>query len=173
MFLDQQLIFSDAQSLTTSAASTNVVDLLAQTGGRGRALGTPPGEGFIFMQFTTMVGSTLNVAAQLQGSIDAAFTAFTASASYPLSGVPANPVNVGPAKAFGVLTTNQLNRLYAFPIAPLTSVYAAASNLGATQAPVRFFRINYTVSGATSVLATAGYVLDLETLPGITMMDSP
>jgi hypothetical protein len=176
MFLDQQLMFSDAQAVAASGASTNVVDLAQYVGGRGRTL---PFEGFIFLTFSAQAGTTPTVQVDVQaapgtiasGGATPDFTAYTASAAWPASGVASNPVVAGRSRTLP-LSANMLNRIYLIPVQPNTPLYAALSAAGATSGPVRYFRLNYTLGGTTpSCTVTAGFVQNIESVPGVSFID--
>ena len=71
MIMDNQLVFSNAQSLITAAstASTTVIDMtVAQDLGVGDGVGSPKILGLVGTAFTTTNSGTLNV--QFQGSTD-------------------------------------------------------------------------------------------------------
>jgi hypothetical protein len=67
MIIDSQLMFSDSQAITATAASTNVIDL-----GTGRELGS--GERLFVLLFFGTVVSNATLSYVLQGADDAAFT---------------------------------------------------------------------------------------------------
>lgn len=186
MFLDQQMIFSDAQALAASGASTNSIDLApanaataAATGTRGARLGSPPDEGFVVLVFTAQSGTTPTVQVDIQGSPGTIasngatpdFTSYTASAGWPASGVAANPIVAGRSRTIS-LNANMLNKPFVIPIQPNSPLFAALSAAGATSGPVRHFRLYYTLGGTTpTCTVTAAFVLDIESLPNATLLD--
>jgi hypothetical protein len=154
MFIDNQLMFSDGQDLTASAASTNVIDLqstgIAQTStggfqdflGGSRLMRFANGEAetlTIYIQFGWVAGSP-TIIIDFQGSVDAAFT---------------SPVSIEKSNGGAALTVT--------PVAnPSNSAFTMNPNF--QKLGYRYYRLNYTIGGtATHCVVTAGFVLDAQT----------
>ena len=138
MLLDSQLLFSDAQAITTTAASTNVVDLVdARDIGPGMPLEVLFAVGTAFTTDTTNA-STLTIS--LQGSTNATnsgFVDYVRSPAYTAADLAASKI--------------------VFPVDWPALMRTAAVNQGM---PL-YIRINYTVGVAAWAggTITAGLVL--------------
>jgi hypothetical protein len=92
--MDNQLVFSTAQAVTATAASTNVIDMtVAQDLGVGDGVGSPKILGLVGTAFAG-AGATLNV--QFQGSPDnATWTTFAETGVMPVASLTAGQQIIG------------------------------------------------------------------------------
>ncbi len=140
--MDQQVIFSDAQVVTATGASTNVVDSGVLNGYNTNFLGASipsktlgTGEQFVcLLEISAVSGTTPTLAAKLQGSTASAF---------------GSPVDLD-AFLSGVAVTPVANTQMVLDFSP--------------RKPYQYYRLYYTVGGTTpSITITAGLVRDAQT----------
>lgn len=133
MLLDQQLLFSDAQALTATANSTNIIDMSnisAAAAAPARNLGA--GEPIhLYMKVGTVSGTSPTLTAALVGADDSSFAT--------------NKITI--ASVTPTLTVSQADAFVRFGIPSHTAK--------------RFYRMEYTVGGTTpAVTVSAGFVFD-------------
>jgi len=135
MILDYQNLFSNAQAVTATAVSTNVIDL---TVARDLGVGSPSLR--VWVQVTTAFvsagGATLAVA--FQGSVDnSTYTDMASSRTYAV-------VDLGAGKLLLPIMLPRVGGAQAYPL---------------------YYRLNYTVATSTfsAGALTAGLVLDVGT----------
>lgn len=126
MFIDAQNLFSDAQSLTATAASTNVIDLKAE-----RKLGTGEPMAVVIVFDVALAGTTPTFAAALQSdSADSFGSAATVATSPTLSAAAAGYKLVLPIPP-GIATESYVRLYYTLggtsPTATVTAFLTAMS----------------------------------------------
>lgn len=123
MILDQSLMFSDEQAITTSAASTNVVDLVDA---RDMGIGDSPALKLLVSvptAFTTDTTNASTLTIAIQGSTNSTTSNFTTLAQSP---------------AYGVASLGAGAKLFPIDLPALPS----------GQAMPRYLRLSYSVGSA-------------------------
>lgn len=151
-FFDNALLLSNAQAITTTAASTNVYDITgagagnapSMTFGTGNAVGADIGLGdgtevvHAFFLITTTGTGAGTITFQVQAA--------------PASGNNAGTyVTLAASQAF-VGTTLVAGDVIDLPVPPYAS---AAAQIGPAMGQPRFYRLNYVVSGSATCSVTA------------------
>ena len=147
MIFDTQILFSDAQAVTTTAASTNVVDLGANgTVSNGSDGGAAP--------LTKDMGKGMKVPLRIQ-----VVENFATLTSLRVA------VQVDTVENFASPTT--VLETEAVPVADLTTGYVFALDSFPLKTDQRYVRLNYSVTGpaATAGRITAGVTAGNQTNP--------